>query len=108
MPDGSDRFATIAERMPRLPRRVGVEVHRVAVMDLGFRWASCSEAGRVNFHWRTVLLPPHLVEYLVLHELCHPMEHNHTPRFWSLVRRADPDVDRNERLLKEDGSRFDL
>lgn len=98
----------LAERMPRLERRVGVEVRRVAVMDLGYRWASCSESGRVNFHWRTILLPPDMVEYLVLHELCHVLEHNHTPRFWSLVRRADRDFERKERWLKESGSRFDL
>jgi len=98
----------LTEKMPRLQRRVGVEVRRVAVMDLGYRWASCSETGRLNFHWRTILLPPDLVEYLALHELCHILEHNHTPRFWTLVRRADRDFERKERWLKENGSRFDL
>jgi hypothetical protein len=98
----------LAERMPRLQRRVGVEARRVAVMDLGYRWASCSESGRLNFHWRTILLPPGLVEYIVLHELCHMLEHNHTPRFWSFVRRADRDFERKESWLKENGSRFDL
>jgi len=98
----------LAERMPRLQRRVGVEVRRVAVMDLGYRWASCSDIGRLNFHWRTILLPPEIIEYLVLHELCHLLEHNHTGRFWSLVRRADRDFEHKERWLKENGSRFDL
>lgn len=98
----------LAERMPRLQRRVGVEVRRVAVMDLGYRWASCSDNGRLNFHWRTILLPPDMVEYLVLHELCHLVEHNHTPRFWSLVRRADRDFERKQSWLRENGSRFSL
>ncbi len=98
----------LTENVPRLQRRVGVEVRRVQVMDLGFRWASCSDAGRLNFHWRTILLPPDLVEYLVLHELCHLIEHNHTLRFWSLVRRADRGFEHKERWLKENGSRFDL
>lgn len=98
----------LAEHLPRLQRRVGVEVRRVAVMDLGYRWASCSDTGRVNVHWRTILLPPEMVEYIVLHELCHLIEHNHTPRFWSLVRRADRDFERKERWLKENGSRYDL
>jgi predicted metal-dependent hydrolase len=98
----------LAERMPRLQRRVGVEARRVAVMDLGFRWASCSENGRLNFHWRTILLPSDLIEYIVLHELCHLLEHNHTQRFWSLVRRADQNVERKERWLKENGSRFNI
>lgn len=98
----------LAEKMPRLQRRVGVEVRRVVVMDLGYRWASCSGAGRLNFHWRTILLPSDMIEYLVLHELCHVIEHNHTPRFWSLVRRADRDFAGKERWLKENGSRFDI
>lgn len=98
----------LAERMSRLQRRVGVDVRQVAVMDLGYRWASCSKSGRVNFHWRTIMLPPDMVEYLVFHELCHVLEHNHTPRFWTLVRRVDRDFERKERWLKENGSRFDL
>ena len=53
-------------------------------------------------------LPPELVEYVVIHELCHLIEHNHTPSFWSLVRRADRDFERKERWLRENGRRFDL
>jgi predicted metal-dependent hydrolase len=77
-------------------------------MDLGYRWASCSKHGRLNFHWRAILLPPELVEYLVLHELCHLIEHNHTPRFWSLVSRADRDCEQKERWRRENGGRFNL
>lgn len=95
-------------RMPRLQRRVGVQVKRLAVQDLGYRWASCSAFARLNFHWRTILLPPDLVEYLVLHELCHLLEHNHTPQFWSFVRRVDRDYEHKERWLRENGGRFDL
>jgi predicted metal-dependent hydrolase len=98
----------LTEKLPRLQRRVGVSVQQVSVMDLGFRWASCSAAGRLNFHWRTVLLPPEFVEYIVLHELCHLIEHNHTPRFWSHVHRADRDFEQKERWLKENGGRFCL
>jgi len=105
----SERAQTwLAERLPALQRRAGVEASRLAVMDLGYRWASCSEHGRLNFHWRAILLPPELVEYLVLHELCHLIEHNHTPRFWSLVHRVDRDFGRKERWLCENGGRFNL
>jgi predicted metal-dependent hydrolase len=98
----------LAANLARLQRRVGVAASRVAVMDLGYRWGSCSDKGRVNLHWRTILLPPAFVEYLVLHELCHLLEHNHTPSFWSAVRRVDRDFERKERWLKENGSRYDL
>ena len=98
----------LAERLPCLQGRVGVEALHVAVMDLGYRWASCSGTGRLNFHWRVILLPPEMVEYLVLHELCHLVEHNHTPRFWSLVKRADRESELKERWLRENGGRFTL
>lgn len=100
--------AWLTQRLPALQRRVGVEARQVAVMNLGFRWASCSHAGRINFHWRTILLPPVVVTYLVLHELCHLLEHSHTPRFWSLVGRVDRDFQQRERWLKENGGRFVL
>jgi predicted metal-dependent hydrolase len=98
----------LSEKLPQLQRRVGAIVRRTSVMDLGLRWGSCSEAGRVNFHWRAILLPPRLVSYLVLHELCHLLEHNHTEKFWALVRRVDHDFERKERWLRENGARFSL
>lgn len=98
----------LTEHLPRLQRRVGVEVRGLAVMDLGYRWASCSGPGRVNVHWRAILLPPEMIEYLVLHELCHIIEHNHTPRFWSLVRRVERSFEHKERWLRENGARYDL
>jgi len=100
--------AWISARLQPLQRRVGVEANQVAVMDLGYRWASCSEGGRLNFHWRVILLPPELVTYLVLHELCHLLEHNHSDRFWSLVRRVEHDFERKERWLRENGARYRL
>jgi predicted metal-dependent hydrolase len=98
----------LAEKMPHLQRRVGVEVNGTAVMDLGFRWGSCSHAGRLNFHWRVVLLPPPMISYLTLHELCHLVEHNHTEKFWALVRRVDHDFDKKEAWLRENGAGYSL
>ena len=54
------------------------------------------------------MLPPSIVTYLVLHELCHLLQHNHSAAFWQEVRRVDHDYERKERWLKEFGSQFDL
>jgi predicted metal-dependent hydrolase len=83
--------------------RVGVEHAGVSVQDLGYRWGSCGKGGRLFFHWRTVLLPPPIIEYVVVHELVHLVEPHHTPAFWARVERAMPDFALRKRGLAEKG-----
>jgi predicted metal-dependent hydrolase len=75
------------------------------VRDLGFRWGSCGKSGTVNFHWATILLPVSLVDYVVVHELAHLMEPNHTPAFWRRVSRALPEYEQRKTWLAEHGGR---
>lgn len=75
------------------------------VRDLGFRWGSCGD-GTLNFHWATILLPPRIVEYVVVHELVHLVEKNHTPEFWQRVERAMPDFEDRKRWLAAQGAEF--
>lgn len=96
----------LGERVRRFARRVAVWHSRVEVRDLGFRWGSCGKNSTLNFHWATILLPPSIVEYVVVHELAHLQEPNHTPDFWRLVERAMPDYEARKRWLAEHGMRF--
>ena len=64
---------------------------RISVGELGFRWASCGKNGVVYFNWRTLQLPVRLVDYIIVHELVHLHEHNHTPEFWRILDRVLPD-----------------
>ena len=87
-------------------RRVGVEIRHLAVMELGNRWGSCSRVhGRLNVHWRVAQLPPSIVAYIVMHELCHVLEPHHDAAFWELVRCAEPTYAEKERWLSEQGGR---
>ncbi len=73
--------------------RLGKEFVRVEVRDLGFRWASARPSDgppRMNIHWATLQLPPSLIDYVLVHELAHLREANHTPEFWSTVERLMP------------------
>lgn len=85
--------------------RMGVSPTGVEVRDLGFRWGSCGQAGRVNFHWATIQLPPALVDYVIVHELAHLVEPNHTDEFWQRVRRALPDYEPRKQELAAVGAK---
>lgn len=71
---------------------------RVAVRDQRTRWGSCSRLGDLSFNYRLALLPAHLADYVICHELCHLEQFDHSARFWSLVARACP----NHRELKKE------
>jgi len=94
----------LRRRVAALAPRVGVEAADVEVRDLGYRWGSCGRAGTLNFHWSVILLPPGIVEYVVVHELVHLRERNHTPEFWLRVERAMPDYLRRKEWLAEKGA----
>ena len=79
-------LAAIAREAPRL----GVRPARVSVRDPRTRWGSCSSRGTLSFSWRLLLVPEQTMEYVVVHELCHLRELNHSPRFWALLDEALP------------------
>ena len=85
---------------PRLGRgaRARIAIH---VRDQKSRWASCSVKGSLNFNWRLMMLEPALAEYVVVHELAHLTEMNHSPAFWNVVESAMPDMKQRRQRLKE-------
>lgn len=97
----------LARRVPPFARRIGagVEVRQIRVRDLGFRWGSCSASGTVNFHWATLMFPPSIVDYVIVHELVHLVEKHHTPAFWQRVERVLPDYERRKAWLAKRGGR---
>lgn len=98
--------AWLARRVARLASRIGVSPAGVEVRNLGYRWGSCSAAGGLNFHWRSVLLPPRIVEYVVAHELVHLLVPNHGAEFWARLERAMPDYEVRKGWLAERGAEF--
>jgi predicted metal-dependent hydrolase len=96
--------AWLRRRVEALAPRVGVEPQAVEVRDLGYRWGSCGRSRTLNFSWATMLLPPTIAAYVVVHELVHLREPNHTPAFWRRVERAMPDYARRKAWLAENGA----
>ena len=93
-------------RVEAFAPRMGVAPTGLEIRDLGHRWGSCSKSGRLNFHWAAILLPASMVEYVVVHELVHLVEANHTPEFWLRVERAVPDYEQRRQWLAEHGAEY--
>lgn len=75
-------------------------VGRIFIRNQKTRWGSCSQKGNLNFNWRIVHLPQYAADYLIVHELCHLREFNHSEQFWELVGRAVPEYKRIRKELR--------
>lgn len=93
-------------RVARFAARVDVQPRDVEVRRLGYRWGSCSPTQRLNFHWRTILLPPEIIDYIIVHELVHLREPRHSVEFWRRVERIIPDYLQRKNWLSVNGSKL--
>ncbi len=98
----------ITDTARRLAERHAFRFERVKITGARKRWGSCSPKGILNFSWRLILAPPPVVEYVVIHELVHLVERNHSRRFWRRVESLMPDYKTRRAWLKENGHRLTL
>ncbi len=90
-------------RLLALAERHGLAVHRVTIRNQRSRWGSCSSRGHITLNFRLMLMPPEVREYILIHELMHLKQANHSIRFWRLVEAACPGFRDAERWLKKHG-----
>lgn len=88
----------------RYAAQLGVTIKRITLRDQTSRWGSCSTTGALSYSWRLIFAPPHVLEYLAAHEVAHLVELNHSPRFWRLVQRLYPALDRAKVWLDVHGT----
>lgn len=94
----------IRERLETYAPRIGVHFGRVTIRDQRSRWGSCSAKHNLNFNWKLIMAPPQVLDYVVIHELCHLIEFNHSPRFWALVQAQMPEYADWKKWLDRHGS----
>ncbi len=92
------------ERAAYFAPRVGVDYARIAIRKQRSKWGSCSSKGNLNFNCLLMLAPEEVLDYVVVHELCHRLEMNHSPRFWAQVKRVLPDYEQSRRWLRQNGA----
>ena len=83
---------------------MGVDYGQITIRSQKTRWGSCSSKGNLNFNCLLLLAPPEVLDYVVVHELCHRKEMNHSPRFWAEVARVMPDYKVRRKWLKDNGN----
>ena len=95
--------ADFAEAVGRHARALGVRPHRITLRDTTTRWGSCSSSGALNFSWRLIMAPPHVLDYLAAHEVAHLKHMNHSNAFWRVTESLIPDYLAAEAWLKAQG-----
>ena len=101
----ADKACTcIPERVAHFAPLVGVTYGRITIRNQRTRWGSCSSSGNLNFNCLLMLTPPEVIDYVVVHELCHRKEMNHSGRFWNEVAIVLPGYAEQEKWLKTHGN----
>ncbi len=80
---------------------IGVRYGRITIRDARTRWGSCSKLGNLNFNWKLIRAPEPVIDYVIIHELCHLIYMNHSSKFWKLVGKYCPEYYRHRKWLKE-------
>ncbi len=98
----------LAKRVEYFAGKVGVTAGAIQIKDIGYRWASCLKNGDLHFHWKCLMAPPTVVDYIVVHELCHLHHRDHSDAFWNEVDKILPDYRDRKEWLRVRGAEMDL
>ena len=100
---GNEALAWFPPRVRFFAERLGIRYGRITIRNQKTRWGSCSSAGNLNFNCLLMLCPEEVRDYVIVHELCHRKEMNHSPRFWAEVEKVLPEYRKALKWLKTEG-----
>ena len=93
----------IVPKAKAIANHIGVKHNNINILDLKFRWGSCTPKDNIHFNWRLIKAPITVIEYIIVHELTHLLESNHTQEFWNRVSSQLPNYDKAKQWLKVNG-----
>ncbi len=96
------------ERTAYYSKIIGVSVNRISIKEQKTVWGSCSSKNNINYNWKLVMAPLNILDYVVIHELCHIIERNHSINFWKVVAEFAPDYSLSMEWLKEHGKKLQV
>lgn len=101
-------LAKVYERLKLYQKKLEVQPKSVKIQELKNRWASCTIGGSINLHWKAIMAPVAVLDYIIVHELVHLIHPNHSPEFWNELDKVMPDYRVHEAWLKSYGVKMSL
>ena len=98
----------VLPRTVHFAKEFGLGFTKVSISTASRRWGSCNKKGHITFSFRLIMLPSDIVDYIIIHELAHIVELNHSSRFWATVHKMMPEYEQHEKWLKHNGYKFSL
>lgn len=98
----------LSDRLAFVENRIRLKSKAMKISDSKGKWGSCNSLGVICFNWRVIMLPPRIIDYVIVHELCHLVEMNHSKKFWVLVEKFLPNVPALKKEIKEYGFLLNL
>lgn len=98
----------IVPKAVSVAKQIGVSFNKINILDLKYRWGSCTPKDNIHFNWRLIKSPMIVIEYIIVHELTHLLESNHTPEFWNRVKATYPASTSARKWLKEYGYELEI
>ena len=83
---------------------LGVKYNSIKIIELRYRWGSCTPKNNIHINWKILKAPNPVINYIIVHELAHLLEANHTPKFWNIVKAQLPTYKKAKEWLKENGN----
>ena len=96
----------LTEKTDKYKKELNVEYKKIRIGDQKTRWGSCSSKGIISYNWRLILMPEDIQDYVVVHELCHLHEMNHSMKFWEWVSKIIPDYKEKDSWLDKHGGEY--
>lgn len=98
----------LTDKVERFAPVVGVEPAGVVIRTFKSRWGSCTSKGKLEFNWRIMMAPNRMVDYVVVHELCHLIRHDHSPEFWRELERVMPEYQQCREWLRDNAMKLSV